>query len=159
MVAVAILSPSKKSSASSHQRTLVPQFIRRNKIYNQTKDHALSAAEAAGVAVVLLVIFGIGVGLVLYRQKQDATRQPTVEASRKRAEKQPAARKDAKPSSRRPQVLPSIHQPRDSDAQPSYLRFWTEPPPRVGAMFSRDGITMGSICGCDECLTIMDGLP
>ncbi|EKG19223.1 hypothetical protein MPH_03483 [Macrophomina phaseolina MS6] len=146
---MAILPSPERIRSSSHPRSTLSHFNRRNGNFGLSETSPLAARESAALAVVIAVVFSIGVAIVAYRKRQDARQQQAIEAARKRAGKKPATQVGVKFSLRIPQAYVASH--------PSYLRYWNESPAWEGTFTNKDGIMLGSICSCDDCRTFLDG--
>lgn len=118
---------------------------------NRLEPRSLRPGEAAGLTIFLVIIFAIGTGLIIHRNKQLKRRDQAV---RKREGKRAVA---PKLSTRRPREHLALMERARNDAQASYLRYWSEPLPWSETLVSSDGIVLGTICNCDVCRAMLDG--
>lgn len=154
---MAILPFSDNVRPFSSQPSTSLNFSRRNGNIDQSGPSQMGAIEASVLAIVLAVIFCTGIAMILCRRKRDARQQRTVEAARKRAGKKRAAPIGPEFSARRPQAHLSPTSYTYAAMQPAYLKYWNEGPVWTGTLLIKDGIKIGSICGCEECLKALDG--
>lgn len=159
MAVISISSPPAKAEHSSDRAIPFYPLTRRNGDSDQNKSHKLPAGEVAGLAIFIVAVFSIGVGLVIYRNKKNAARQRTLEASRKRAGKAPV-QKTQNRSARIPQGQANLEELHRDEAQPPYVQYWNENerPQWAATHAHSNGVVIRSICGCEACRTSMEGL-